>query len=85
MTLNKLNEVVEKDREMVKQGKLQDGAFGIKECRKSIEWKLKMAQGKKTLQDIYGELVVRGLNEWGFNTLMIVACEQMIEEMEGTK
>lgn len=82
MTLKQLNEVVERERKMVAKGKLRTGNFGIEECKKSIEFKLKIAEGKKTLQDIYGELVVRGLNEWGFNTLMIVACEMMIAESE---
>ena len=77
-TLNKLNEILESERK--NKNKLRDGAFGIEECKKSIQWKLEVAKGTKTLDDIYIELVARGLRENCFNTLMIIACEEMMAE-----
>ena len=76
--LNELNKILDNERKMVAEGKLQDGIFGIKECKKSIQWKLENTN--KNLEEIYGYLIIRGLTENGFNTLMIIACEQMIEE-----
>lgn len=78
MLLNELNAIVEKEKKMVKQGKLLDGAFGVNACKDAIEFK--KGYTKKTLKEIYAELVVRGLNENCFNTTMIVACEIMMEE-----
>ena len=77
-TVTQLNETLEKERKLVKQGKLDEGMFGIKECRKSIESHMEIFH--KTLHELYCEFVVRGLTEPLFNTLMIIACEQMLEE-----
>lgn len=78
MLLNELNAIVEKEKKMVKQGKLINGAFGLEACKDAIDFKQKAFN--KTLKEIYDELVVRGLNEKCFNTMMIVACEIMMEE-----
>lgn len=79
-TVKQLNDILEKERKMIAKGQLRSGAFGIEECKKSIKFKLEMAKGTKTLNDIYYELVIRGLKEFGFNTTMIIACEEMMTE-----
>ena len=77
MTVKELNATLERERKLVAKGKLITGDFGIEACKAEIAWEKKYYN--KSLNKIYGELVVRGLNERFFNTLMIIACEQMME------
>lgn len=77
MTVKELNATLERERKLVAKGKLITGDFGIEACKAEINWQKKTYN--KSLNKIYGELVVRGLNERFFNTLMIIACEQMME------
>lgn len=75
------------EAELVKERKnaSKNGMFGLDECKKSIKFWLEMSKkyDKKplTLEKYYTELIYRGLTEVGFNITMIVACEQMIEEL----
>lgn len=56
----------------------QDGMFGIVECKKVIKCYMKY----KHITEIYCEFITRALTETGFNELMIVACEEMMEELK---
>lgn len=78
ITITRLENVLKEERKQVAKGKLIDGAFGINACKESIKWKVEYC--KQTLEEVYVELIKRALTEFGFNTLMIVACELMIEE-----
>ena len=61
------------------KGKYENGMFGITACKESIIWKINYTH--KDIQDIYAELVQRALStEWGFNELMIIACEELMTE-----
>lgn len=74
-TLKELEKALVQERKLAQKS----GMFGLEECKKSI--KEKMENGK-TLFEIYTELVVRGMKESFFNLTMIVACEQMLEEIK---
>ena len=80
MNIEKLEKILKDERKQVEKGRLLDGAFGIKACRESIEWQMSIF--KKSLEEIYCDLIKRALTEFGFNTLMIIACEMMIEEQK---
>lgn len=73
MTTKKLEEILAKERKNAHK----DGMFGIDECKKAIKGQMKYF--KQTLEEVYVELVKRALTEFGFNTYMIVACEQLME------
>ena len=60
------------------KGKYESGLFGFKACKESIKWD--MEYHNLTIQQVYGECVKRALTEIGFNTFMIVACEEMMNE-----
>ena len=77
-TLTLLERKLKKIRNARKTGKYENGLFGFKACKESIKFKLKTTG--KNLNEIYGELVNRGLTEIGFNIFMIVACEEMMEK-----
>ena len=76
-TITELENELKAIRKGVAKGKYQEGMFGIKECKKAIKWDVDYF--KKPLEKTYAELVARGLNEVGFNTNMIVACELMMK------
>lgn len=77
-TITTLEKELKEIRKSASKGNLQNGLFGIKSCKESIKWHCEFE--KKSLQELYGELVMRALTELGFNTTMIVACEEMMEE-----
>lgn len=82
-TITTLENELKEIRKGVSKGKYQNGLFGIKACKMSIQWD--MEYYKKPIQTIYAELVARALNELGFNTNMIVACELIMNEIGGDK
>lgn len=61
-----------------KNGKYETGLFGIRACKESIKWK-KASMGH-SYQEQYAEYTKRALIEIGFNTNMIIACEELMEE-----
>ena len=73
-TITKLEETLKRDR----LNALKKGKYGLNACKDSIKWELKSSN--KTLDEIYVELVAQALTDAFFNTNMIVACEQMMEE-----
>lgn len=73
-TIAKLEEQLKKDR----LNASKEGKYGLSACKDSIRWEIK--NQNKTIDEIYVELVNRALTDAFFNTNMIVACEQMIEE-----
>ena len=75
-TITKLNEQLKKDR--LNALKSQNGVYGLSACKDSIRWE--MTSKNKTIDEIYVELVNQALTDAFFNTNMIVACEQMMEE-----
>lgn len=76
MTLTQLEALLVKERKNAHK----EGMFGLDECRKSIEDKMKYSG--KSLFEIYTELIKRAMTDIFFNLTMIVACEQMIEELK---
>lgn len=77
-TITELENELEEIRKARKKGKYETGMFGFAECKKSIKWKADYF--KKDFHQIYTELITRGLTEPGFNTFMIVACEELMAE-----
>lgn len=75
-TVERLSQILDEDRKAVAKGEHIEGLFDVKGCRHSIEWSLQY----KSLEEIYLNLVNKALTEQGFNTLMIIACEQMLNE-----
>jgi hypothetical protein len=73
-TIAKLEEQLKKDR----LNALKKGIYGLSACKDSIRWEMKSQN--KTIDEIYVELVNQALTDAFFNTNMIVACEQMMEE-----
>lgn len=75
-TLTQLEEILVKERKI--DPSCLRGAFGLESCKESIRWQ--MENFNKTLEQVYFELIERGLTDIFFNTYMIVACEQMLKE-----
>lgn len=77
-TLTQLEKELAQIRKDRKKGKYEDGTFGFRACKSSIRWNEKFLH--RTLEEQYAEFIKRGLYEFGFNTFMIVACEECMEE-----
>lgn len=77
-TLTTLERELSQIRKERKQGKYEDGFFGFKACKKSIKWNEEHLH--QSLAQQYSQLISRGIYELGFNTFMIVACEELMEE-----
>jgi hypothetical protein len=77
-TITELEKTLADLRKGREKGKYEEGMFGIKECRKSIEWDKDFY--KKSLHEIYCELISRCLKDRLANELMIIACEEMMKE-----
>lgn len=77
-TITTLEKELKEIRKGRKTGKYENGLFGIKACKESIKWDIE--NQNKTIQQIYAELISRALTEIGFNTNMIIACEEMMEK-----
>lgn len=75
-TLTQLEAVLVKERKEAQRS----GAYGLDECKKEIKWQLEYS--KTTLEDLYVQYIKRGLTETLFNTYMIIACEQLMEEQK---
>lgn len=78
MTITQLENELNYVRKGRKSGKYEQGVFGVRECRKSIEWEMKAT--KKDISHVYAGLVAHALVSPFFNEIMIVACEEMMEE-----
>ena len=63
------------------KGMYENGTFGVKACKESIRFHCYI-NNNQPLKEYYVELIVRGLTELGFNTNMIVACEELMNEGE---
>ena len=76
-----LEEIITKERET----RREEGTYGIKACKESIEWQLKMSekynQGK-TLFTLLEEYVKRANTESLFNKTMILACWELINNIK---
>lgn len=69
-----LAEIIESEKKI----RHENGTFGIKACKESIQFKADYFH--KDLYTILKELVERANNENGFNTAMVLACWEMINE-----
>lgn len=73
-TLDNLVKILQDERKSAYRG----GMYGIDACKESIKFQMKLFH--KNLDQMYIELIGRGLTERLFNTYMIVACEELMEE-----
>lgn len=78
-TITTLEKELKEIRKARIKGKYETGTFGFKACKESIKWDVKFLH--KTLETIYVELINRAFTEIGFNTFMIVACEELMNEV----
>ena len=77
-TITELENELKEIRKGRAKGKYETGMFGFAECKKSIKWDKDYFH--KDFHQLYTELITRGLTEAGFNTFMIVACEELMAE-----
>ena len=75
-TIETLNKELDEIRVKSRNGKLQEGTFGIKACKESIKWV--EIYCKESLGKQYVELVRKALIDPFFNLNMIVACEELL-------
>ena len=76
-TITELEKELQEIRTRAAKGQYEEGTFGLKECKKAIKWNQEHLH--ESLYDQYLRLIQRGLTEVCFNTIMIVACEQLME------
>ena len=79
-TITELEKELQQIRKGREKGKFEDGDFGFRECKESIKFHCYI-HDNQPYEDYYVELITRGLTEFGFNTFMIVACEELMREM----
>ena len=70
----------------------EDGEFGIKDCKDHIKWEVgyrtkkeianRELNGYTILFDLLGEYLERAQNDVFFNTAMILACWELINEIK---
>lgn len=78
-TITQLENELKEIRKQRAKGKFENGDFGFRECKESIKFHCYI-NNNQSYEDYYPELIVRGLTENGFNTFMIVACEELMSE-----
>ena len=78
-TITELEKELAHIRKGREKGKWELGDFGFKACKESIKFHCYI-NNNQPLQEQYAELIKRGLLEIGFNTNMIVACEELMRE-----
>ena len=61
-----------------KKNRREEGMFGIKACKESIEWDVKYS--KKSLYMLLEEYVTRANEDVFFNKGMVLACWELINE-----
>ena len=77
-TITTLEKTLKEIRKGRKTGKYESGIFGINACKGSIEWNKKNLN--KSYEEQYVEYIQRALTEIGFNEIMIVACEELMNK-----
>ena len=72
-----------------KEHRHEEGDFGIKACKESIkfevEWRRKRNEGLSeftVLLELLGEYYIRGVSDVFFNKAMILACWELINEVQ---
>lgn len=73
-----MKKTLEQIIESEKKHRHEEGQFGIKACKESIQFKIDYFG--KNLYTLLGELVERANTENGFNETMVLACWEMINE-----
>lgn len=76
-----LEEILERER----AHRCEDGAFGITACKEHIRsvLKTKVYGEGMTLEDLLGKYVERANADIFFNSAMVLACYELIEERDG--
>lgn len=76
-----LEEIIKKEQ----KNRYEGGIFGIKACKESIKWELKMSEKFnqcKTLFTILEQYVKRANEDIFFNKTMVLACWELINGNE---
>lgn len=73
-TLTKLEETLKTERVIAPNS----GMYGLDACKNSIRFHVEVLH--ESLEEIYLNLIKQAMTDVCFNTYMIVACEQMMEE-----
>lgn len=69
-----LKEIIENE----KKNRMENGSFGIKECKESIRFEMKYTH--KSLFELLEKYVKRANEDMFFNKQMVLACWEMINE-----
>lgn len=77
-TIAQLEKQLKKDRKAVANGNQIEGMFGLKACIDSVKYEMNLTH--KTVEQVYAEQVSHCLLYAFHNTMMVVACEKLMEE-----
>lgn len=77
-TIAQLEKQLKKDRKAVENGKQVNGNYGLNACIDSVKYEMNLTH--KTVEQVYAEQVSHCLLSAFHNTMMVVACEKIMEE-----